>query len=355
MTGVAETTRAGEASTEGERRGVVSAFLDAVYALPWHGWWVFPVMALAILGWGLAVLWMSGNLATGAVALVFATAVPYGPFQLFGVAIARVTSARALDDFWPATGWPDAERADWHHRFAYAPPAWEAIAFVVGGFAGFASLLASPVVTQAPDDARAAVILACLPGFVLGYAVGGVAIVLLVRWAWLVSRIHGLATAIDPFDPGPIHAFSRLTSMLGLFALVIVYYSFSVNAANQTGNIPSLAFLATAMVLGTAAFVVPLWGIHQRLTAEKDRLALEVESRTTAVTDELYARIDAGDLAATEVVEHALVSLGTVRQRIAAIPTWPWSPQLFRGFVSALVLPIAVFVVTRLIGVVLEL
>jgi hypothetical protein len=355
MTGVAETTRAGEASTEGERRGVVSALLDAVYALPWHGWWVFPVMALALLAWGLAVLWMSDALSAEAVAETLATAVPYAPFLLFGIAVARVVSGRALDDFWPATGWPDAERVDWHHRFRYAPASWEAVAVLVGAIAGFASLLASAAVAQAPDDARGAVIFAYLPGFVLGYAAGGVSAVLLVRWAWLVSRIHGLAAAIDPFDPGPTHAFSRLTGLLGLTTLVVVYYSFSVNAGNQVGNIPSLAFLASAMVLGTGAFVVPLWGIHQRLAREKERLVREVESRTSAVTSELYARIDAGDLAATEVVEPALVSLGAVRQRIAALPTWPWSPQLFRGFVSALVLPIAVFVVTRLIGVVLEL
>jgi hypothetical protein len=39
---------------------------------------------------------------------------------------------------------------------------------------------------------------------------------------------------------------------------------------------------------------------------------------------------------------------------VVRLPTWPWPPQLLRGFVSALLLPIVIFVLTRVISVILE-
>lgn len=40
----------------------------------------------------------------------------------------------------------------------------------------------------------------------------------------------------------------------------------------------------------------------------------------------------------------------TLRQRIEHLPTWPWPPQLLRGFVSALLLPLLIYVLTRVLA-----
>ena len=355
MSGVAEQARTVDDAARDDRPGIVSRFVERVDALPAHGWWVYPGILVAVLGWGYAILWVTGSVPLGAFDRSLAASALYGPFMLLAIAAGRHVAARALDDFWPATGWPDRDRAAWQDRFAHPPGSWEAAALVIGGIAGLASLLAAPVLVLAAEDGRLTVAIAHLPGYVLGYAFSAVGFAFLVRWTWLVTRIHSEATAVDPFDPGPIHAFSRLTGANGLTTLIVVYYSFSVNASAQAGNVPSLAFLATSMALGMAAFVVPLWGMHQRLVRAKSAMLRDVERRTTAVSGDLYARIDAGDLAATETVEHALASLAAVRARAVALPTWPWSPQLFRGFVSALVLPVVLFILTRVAEVVFEL
>jgi hypothetical protein len=39
--------------------------------------------------------------------------------------------------------------------------------------------------------------------------------------------------------------------------------------------------------------------------------------------------------------------LADLRKRIADIPTWPWRPQVLSGFLSALILPVAIFLITR--------
>jgi hypothetical protein len=307
-----------------------------------------------MLGWGQTILWSTGQLPLGGMDPTLVVLLVYAPYSLAVLAVGRVVALRAVATFWPATGWPEAERPVWSARFAAAPASWEAIAIVAGAAGGLVALLAAPAVTSSTGDRQLVIAIAYAPTYVLGYGLGAVAIVIGMRWLSLVSRIHREATAIDPFDPGPIFAFSRLTVATSLALLLAVYYSFTVNASSQTGNVPSLAFLAASSLLGAASFVLPLWGIHERLVDAKEALLVDVERRTSAVAAELYARIDAGDHAAAPGLKDALTGLAILRERVAHLPTWPWPPQVFRGFVSALLLPIVIFILTRLISVLLE-
>jgi hypothetical protein len=43
-----------------------------------------------------------------------------------------------------------------------------------------------------------------------------------------------------------------------------------------------------------------------------------------------------------------------VRGAVARLPTWPWSPGLFRGLLTAVLLPIALWFVTWILGLVLK-
>jgi hypothetical protein len=144
-----------------------------------------------------------------------------------------------------------------------------------------------------------------------------------------------------------LYAFSRLTVMIGLAFALAVYYSFTANAAFQAGNLPSLAFLAATTTFSIVAFVAPLWGIHGRLVRAKEALRLDVERRVNHLAAEMYARIDAGDFAATPALTDTLEGVTKLRERVERLPTWPWPPQLLRGFVSALLLPVVVYLLTR--------
>lgn len=99
--------------------------------------------------------------------------------------------------------------------------------------------------------------------------------------------------------------------------------------------------------------LAPLWGIHDRLVSQKAAALLDVERRTTRLAAELFARIDAGDFAAAPSLNDTLTGLTALRERVERLPTWHWPPQLLRGFVSALLLPIVLFVVSRFVSMVL--
>jgi hypothetical protein len=332
------------------RPGPLSSVLAWTGRLPGGGWWIFVPFAGALLAWGQLVEWAVGRTPVGTFDPNLLALVPYGPWVLLGLGVGLRIAHRALWSFWPATGWPDTDRAGWAQRFAGAPFWPEVTALLLGSIAGVVSLVVGIDTLVGSGSHRTAVFVAYLPSFLAGYGLSAVGGLITVRWLLLVSRIHREATAVDIFDRVPIYAFSRLTVVVGISYLFVAYYSLTVNATFQAGNLASIGSIGASIVAASASFVVPLWGIHGRLAREKEALLREAERRANALATELYARIDAGEFDSTAVINSSLAGVSALRERIERLPTWPWPPQVLRGFVSALLLPLVIFILTRVIS-----
>jgi hypothetical protein len=333
------------------RPGAFDRFYAWADRLPWRGLWLYPAMAAGLLLWGHSVLWATGRLAVGTFDPTLTVSVVYVPYGLWVIGYLNRVAGRALDAFWPATGWPDRDRASWSHALTTVGAGLAVPSLLVGiGIAVVAFLSAPVTVVGADVPGRLAYALALAPNAILGYAIALMAIAHTSRQLRLVVRIHREAHAIDPFDKGPVYAFSRFTVQIGLAFLVSGYYTFTVNAAFQSGNLVGGGFLGLVFVLGAACFILPLWGIHGRLVDVKEAQTADVELRISKLARELYRRIDAGEFDGTKVINEAIAAAGAVRERIERLPTWPWPPQLFRGFLSALLVPVVVYLATRLIG-----
>ncbi len=329
--------------------------LDRFYAwcdgLPWHGWWLFPALAGFLLVWAQTILWVTGRLPVGTFDTTVTASVVYGPYALGALAYLNRVAGQALDAFWPATGWPDRDRSSWAHAFTTVRAGLGLPCLFIGTVVAIASFLSAPaevVGTGALDRLTYAAALA--PSAIFGYAMTLLAIAHTSRQLRLVVEIHRRARAIDPFDRGPVYAFSLFTVQIGLAFLLSGYYTLTVNSAFQSGNLVGLVVLGLVITLGAACFVLPLLGIHGRLVGEKEALLEGVEDRVGKLAQELYRRIDAGEFDGTKVINEAIAAAGAVRERIERLPTWPWRPQLLRGFVSALLLPVVVYLISRVIG-----
>ena len=318
--------------------------------MPGHGWWVFPALAALLFGYAHVILWATGRMRFGAVDTVIAVGIAYGPFMLAILAAANIVSRRSLAAFWPATGWPEADRAEWEAAFANTPGPWGWVALVIGTLLGLASFFSAPASWLGEGNDRLILLVAYLPALIFGYAMAPAAFVHTVRQLRLVSRIHREAEAIDPFDRGPVYAFSRLTVLTGLGYVLVGYYTLTANGVFAGGSLVTAGAIVFSIVVGIATFTIPLWGIHERLVDEKEILVREVDDRVRRIGDEMYRRIDAGEFDGTKVVSDALAGVNSLRDRILHLPTWPWPPQLLRGFVSALVLPLVIYVLTRLVS-----
>lgn len=333
------------------RPSAVSRFLAWADRLPGHGWWLYPGFAIALFAWAHAVLWLSGIVPFGSIVPVVVIGVPYGPFALGALAYINHVAARSLASFWPATGWPDADRAVWTDRLVTTPAGTGWACLLIGAALAIGSYIQAPMAFASTSASNPLpVFVALLPMLLFGYSMLPAGAVHIWRKLALVTRIHREATAVDPFDRAPLYAFSRLTAQAGLTFIVVATYSLTVNGAFQAGNVVSLVSVAASLVVGAASFVVPLWGIHDRLVREKEVLFADVERRLSSLGAEMYRRVDAGQFDGTKVVSEALAGVVVLRDRIARLPTWPWAPNLFRGFISALLLPIIVYLLSRFVG-----
>lgn len=329
----------------------LNRLFSAVERLPGGGWWIYPLSFLALIVYHHAALWIIGSVPVGSPSLAGVPALAFGPYAL-GVSHLFIRIAgRSMEAFRPASGLSDADYSGRRFELLTVPPGRLWLPFLVGAIVAVGSILsASPSAIAAYGVTRGSALLVFGPAALFGYGMAGVSVYFSARILQQVDRLHREATAIDLFDTAPIYAFSALTVRLGIAYVLGGYYALFVNSAFQAGNILSLASIAITVALGVACFVVPLWGIHGRLAAAKAVLVRGSSLRDQALEAELFRRVDAGNLAGVKEVADALSGIRATSDRIAKLPTWPWPPQVLRGFISAILLPVAVFLITRYVG-----
>jgi hypothetical protein len=181
-------------------------------------------------------------------------------------------------------------------------------------------------------------------------SIGAVALLLIHAWIQLraVVRIHRMAARVDLFDVSPVHAFARLTAATGVgFLLVGILI-----LGDPTARRDSLFYASEAigvMVVAAITFAVPLWGMHERLVAEQQRLLREVNVRLQQTMERIGAMARAAELDGIDRFATAQAALIGQRELIARLSTWPWSTGTIRGFATTLLIPVAIWLITRLL------
>jgi hypothetical protein len=176
-----------------------------------------------------------------------------------------------------------------------------------------------------------------------------------VRQLQLVNRLHRLASNVSLFELRPIYAFSSLTARTGIGILFFVYYGTLVisyaNVGSPTPMSPQdLAVFGLVLVLAGASFVMPLLGIHRRLSEEKERLLADVDQRMQIALQVIHHQVDARNFERMDDLNKALASLVTERELLHKTSTWPWRPETLRAFASAVALPVAIWLATALLA-----
>jgi hypothetical protein len=325
-------------------------FVDRIFRLPLRLpgtpaiWWgaLFVVMTVVPA----SLLWATGAQPVGTIDSRLWVAALLGAY---GVALKNVldgTARRAFREFVPALG-AEHDRTELESalvsvpdRFAIPAVAIVEVIITIGYFSDpneSAHILSRPPVEQA---------LILLTNW-LSIAITGVLLIGIIRQLSAVSKLHRLAV-VDLFDPGPAHAFARLTSAT---AIGIVLYTALV-LADPAAASDTILFAAQAgalLLIAVAAFGLPLWGMHDRLAAEKAALLRAVNGRIKVVTGRVHAAVDADARPAGAGLHDTLASLIAERELIAKLSPWPWSAGTIRGISSALVIPIVIWAITRVL------
>ena len=110
-----------------------------------------------------------------------------------------------------------------------------------------------------------------------------------------------------------------------------------------------IAVLAVSTMLAVVTFLWPLWGVHRIMIEEKERMDLECSERYESLLMEWHSKLDSRKLEGSDDLYSAIRSVIAEKEEIRKIPTWPWSPGTLRGWIAALFLPLAVWILQWLI------
>jgi hypothetical protein len=341
----AATARGGASAELPYPRSWIDHLTRAVDQLPIPAWASYGLLLVGIVLLTSAVNWIGGQSPAGTFDPAQSGYAVYSVYMLALIHYLNRIAGSKIEAFRPALDLDAVEYERLRNELTTLPPRQSMLAGL-GGIALVAFLYAS----EGPDAGLGRVSPVVLIGnFIiegLTFALLAVLIYHTIRQLRLVSRIHARASRIDLFERAPLHAFSQLTARTGIGLVVLTAYSYVID---PTITAFGIGLTLLVVLIAAAAFVLPLQGMHRRIEAEKERLQLEADRRLKATFAQLHRSVDGRDLSVADGLNKTLESLQLERDALARIPTWPWEPTTLRGFVSALLVPIVLWFIIRVL------
>jgi hypothetical protein len=173
-----------------------------------------------------------------------------------------------------------------------------------------------------------------------------------VMWAFMyhtvsqLRQIHRTYTQyarVELYRIEPLYAFSGVTALTAV-SLTVCPYGFLLVSGGVLGDPSALGYLLVMTALALTAFLWPLAGVRRLVYLEKERALQEAGGRYQAMFMELHRRVDEKELAGMGDLNMTVMSLDMEMKSLQAIPTWPWQPDTMRWLLSALLLPLILWV-----------
>lgn len=169
----------------------------------------------------------------------------------------------------------------------------------------------------------------------------------------VVADLYARHAHVSLFNLHPLYAFSGLTLRYALGVLLATFTYYLVEPG-LLYDWPTVSLVVLDSGVALALFAAPLVGAHRLLSQEKDGLLAGNSARLREVLERLHAAAGGGDATGAAEIQNLLLGLQQERSILEATPTWPWRPALFRTLLSALLLPVAIWLIQVLLGRVLQ-
>ncbi len=326
---------------------------DLVGRLPGPYWLYYLVVGILFAMARTVIAWADGSYPAGTFFAVHIIDGLIPAYFLFAMHLLDELAKRAMADYRPRLTGGEAEYRDLTYRLTTMPLRTSLVIGILAIAEGavYIPLLLSPVdiassyYLTSPTATVADTILSVLAGlFMLTFGFHT------LRQLWLISRIYTRHTNVSIFDTGGLYALSRVTAVTSVALLFFTYIYFALYITNGSINSVINGVVVALIVFGALlAFVVPLWGAHRLLQRAKNARQSEIALRIEAAADAVHSRTDAAKFSEVGDIKSTLDALLVERGVIAKASTWPWEPDAVRGVVTAVLLPILIWLVTRVL------
>lgn len=330
--------------------GWLDRLVHLIGRLPGSNTGYCALIAIAQGAWLLGGLWWTGNVPVGSVpwpklfSIVITPALLWGRFNLDRIA------ASCMDRFRPMLAVEDEE----FERLRYELTTLSARTTNLVTLCAVGALVVNALV--APErwlrlwgGSARLFWMAVAPVAIPTVAVVAVSLAQAVHQLGMVDRIHALAGPIDIRRAKPLHAFSRLTALTGMGFILLATYVIGMRR-DLIQALPAVGALTVALIpIGIACFLLPLRGIHERLVDARDRAIAQVEDRLATVYARVHEQVDAGRPDDPQALKHQIDSLSVEMANLKQLSTWPWETSTLTGFLTALVMPILLWILQRML------
>jgi len=174
----------------------------------------------------------------------------------------------------------------------------------------------------------------------------GVVGVEIARKLIVIDDIYRNQIQINVLRPGALSAFSRFSAAMVIFTLSAVALG-TLGLAPFATSVVWLFGAGVPTLLSAFAFVAPLYGAHRLMALEKARNLDWLGDRIATTIAGLRDVVDTGRLSEVAPLKEALEGLIVARDEFRAVSTWPWQRSTLTGVITALVVPMAVWLLTR--------
>jgi uncharacterized membrane protein YhdT len=169
-----------------------------------------------------------------------------------------------------------------------------------------------------------------------------------IRQLAIIRSLYSRAPRLTIFDVKSTYAFSTLTVSTALAWALILY----LGVLTIPGILEHPVWVAVSIAILFLIFISigsVLVQINRKLSEEKNRLHKQVTDRLVGALSRVHERYDHDNLVDIENLHHLVQTLSHERDLLRKIPTWPWQPGTFIAFISALLLPVTIFLIQELI------
>ncbi len=328
----------------------VDSLVDWIRARPGPAWLFYAAALFGVALLSNVVFWLDGSLAFGSfdpIRLFNAVFVVY-PIALYHYL--KVVAGSSFHVYRSVLKVPDSDLRSLEYQLTNLPRRLGWLAIALGTGIAIPRVLIDPASVQA--DQAITVLPILYTGIFLSITLSsGISLIAQTfRQLRLVDELHRNASEINLFDLAPAHAFANLTASasIGLVGM-IVFIVWRAGVAHIGLNDPQLIFMAVFGVLAVAVFFLPLVGMKNRLQNEKDRLLGEANGRIQRTIARIHDQVDSESHADIGHLKTTMNTLTEERTLLEDISAWPWNPGTIRGFATSLLLPILLWLVTRLL------
>jgi hypothetical protein len=160
----------------------------------------------------------------------------------------------------------------------------------------------------------------------------------------LIHIIYTNHTHIHLFRTKPFYAFSNLSAFTAGSLVMIIYGFLLVNPSIPWDDPIVMVWVVIFIVSALVTFVWPQLGMHRLQVAEQERLLDEAYLRLESTISELHQQLDDDELERMEELNFAIASLEMEINALKKIRTWPWEPETLQLLITALALPLGLWI-----------